>query len=404
MTRKTRSDGEGSIYPREDGKWVASISMGKDHTGKRMRKTRIASSKKQASIKLRELQEMARNNTIVVDDTITISGFSDLWIETILPSQVDRSTVQTYRYALQRWVLPHIGHFRLVAFTSQDFAHLQQTLLASGLSSATVRHARRTLSACLNQAVRMGNLRVNPVSAIPQTRSQGPGATKTKRLSQHEAQHMLTLLQNEDPMLDGFVCFALLRGLRRGEVLGLKWTDIDDDIVHIQRSLCEESVKAKDGSSVSQLRAKPPKTKTSIRDVTLNSRIHSALKRIRARQASDKLRNGPDWINEGYIFTTDLGEPFWPSNMYARFKRFLKKHDLPDMSVHDLRKSFANLSMEGDARLEQVSEALGHASVETTKSIYIGSVPKLAERAFDAFDTLIEKPRTIPLRATGENK
>ena len=91
MTRKTRSDGEGSIYPREDGKWVASISMGKDHTGKRMRKTRIASSKKQASIKLREMQEMARNNTLVVDDTITISGFSDLWIETILPSQVDRS-------------------------------------------------------------------------------------------------------------------------------------------------------------------------------------------------------------------------------------------------------------------------------------------------------------------------
>ena len=107
MTRKTRSDGEGSIYPREDGKWVASISMGKDHTGKRMRKTRIASSKKQASIKLRELHEMARNNTLVVDDKITISGFSDLWIETILPSQVDRSTVQTYRYALQRWVLPH---------------------------------------------------------------------------------------------------------------------------------------------------------------------------------------------------------------------------------------------------------------------------------------------------------
>ena len=131
MTAKTRSDGEGSIYQRKDGKWVASISMGKDHTGKRIRKTRTASTKKQASIKLRELQDMVRNNTLVVDDTITISGFSDLWIETILPSQVDRSTVQTYRYALQRWVLPHIGHFRLVAFTSQDFAHLRLTLIFS---------------------------------------------------------------------------------------------------------------------------------------------------------------------------------------------------------------------------------------------------------------------------------
>ncbi len=404
MTRKTRSDGEGSIYPREDGKWVASISMGKDHTGKRLRKTRIASSKKQASIKLRELQDMAHNNTLVVDDTITISGFSDLWIQTILPSQVKPSTVQTYRYALQRWVLPYIGHLRLIEFTSQHYAQMQQTLLTSGLSPATVRHARRPLSACLNQAVRMGNLKVNPVSAIPQPRLPSVGAVKTRRLSQSEALHMLTLLKEEDPMLDGFICFALLRGLRRGEVLGLKWDDIDGDIIHICRSLSEESVKAKDGSSVSRLQAKPPKTKTSIRDITINDRTWTTLKRIRAKQAANKLRNGLDWIDTGYIFTTDLGEPFWPSNMYVRFKRFLKKHDLPDMSVHDLRKSFANLSMEGDARLEQVSEALGHASVETTKSIYIGSVPKLAERAFDAFDNLIEQPTTIPLRAIGESE
>ena len=81
----------------------------------------------------------------------------------------------------------------------------------------------------------------------------------------------------------------------------------------------------------------------------------------------------------------------------------MKTHGLADMSVHDLRKTFANLSMEGDARLEQVSEALGHASVETTKSIYIGSVPKLAERAFDAFDNLIEKPRHVSLRIVGED-
>ena len=97
---------------------------------------------------------------------ITISGFSDLWIETILPSQVDhqqsKPTVTLYNDGCF-----HIGHFRLVEFTSRDFAHLQQTLLASGLSPSTVRHARRTLSACLNQAVRMGNLKVKPSRAIP---------------------------------------------------------------------------------------------------------------------------------------------------------------------------------------------------------------------------------------------
>ena len=73
MSTKTRSDGEGSIYQRKDGKWVASISLGKDHTGKRMRRTRITKTKKQASIKLRELQNMARDNSLVVDDKITVA-------------------------------------------------------------------------------------------------------------------------------------------------------------------------------------------------------------------------------------------------------------------------------------------------------------------------------------------
>jgi integrase len=84
--------------------------------------------------------------------------------------------------------------------------------------------------------------------------------------------------------------------------------------------------------------------------------------------------------------------------MYIRFKKFLKTHDLPDVSIHDLRRSFAKLSIEGDARLEQVSEALGHASIETTKSIYIGSVPKLAKRAFSAFDDYINPNHHHPLQ------
>jgi len=403
MTSKTRSDGEGSIYQRTDGKWVASISIGKDHTGKRMRRTRVTSTKKQAAMKLRELRDMVRDGSLVIDEKITVAEFCNLWGETVIPSQVDQSTVASYRYALDHWVLPHVGHIRLVEFTPEDYARFQQKLLNTGLSPATVRHARRPLSVCLNQAVRMGNLRLNPVSAIPQPRLKGPGAEHARRLNQREAKELLRLVHGEDPMLDGLVSFALLRGLRRGEVLGLKWEDIDGDVIHIRRSLREESIIVRDGSSMTQLRAKPPKTKTSIRDITLNNVLKAALKRISAKQAEDKLRNGPDWIDTGYIFTTDLGEPIWPSNMYTKFKKFLKTRDLPNVSIHDLRRSFAKLAMEGDARLEQVSEALGHASVETTKSIYIGSVPKLAERAFDAFDNHMEPSKSASLQAIGED-
>ena len=398
MTTKTRSDGDGSVYQRNDGKWVASISLGKDHTGKRMRRTRTAETKKQAAAKLRELQNQKYDNSVTIDEKITLAEFCHLWVETMVTSQVDQSTATSYRYALDQWILPHIGHIRLIEFRSENYALCQQKLLDSGLSPATVRHARRPLSACLNQAVRMGILSSNPVSFIRQPRLKGPGAEKAKRLNQTEAQQMLHLVKKEDPMLAGLVFFALERGLRRGEVLGLKWEDIDGDFIHIRRNLREVRVTGTDKSSLSRLEEKPPKTKTSIRDIPLREDLHTILRKIKIKQNKDKLKNGSDWENTGYIFTTDLGQSIWPSNMYIRFKKFLKTHDLPDVSIHDLRRSFAKLSIEGDARLEQVSEALGHASIETTKSIYIGSVPKLAKRAFSAFDDYINPNHHHPLQ------
>ena len=176
MTTKTRSDGDGSVYQRNDGKWVASISLGKDHTGKRMRRTRTAETKKQAAAKLRELQNQKYDNSVTIDEKITLAEFCYLWVETMVTSQVDQSTATSYRYALDQWILPHIGHIRLIEFRSENYALCQQKLLDSGLSPATVRHARRPLSACLNQAVRMGIRRFNPVSFIRQPRLKGPGA------------------------------------------------------------------------------------------------------------------------------------------------------------------------------------------------------------------------------------
>ena len=377
--------------------------MGFDHNGKRMRRTRIAKTKKQASVKLRELRDTLRDGSLVINEMITLAEFCYLWCDTILPSQVLPSTAASYRYALDQWILPHVGHIRLIEFTSEEYARLQQKLLDSGLSPATVRHARRPLHACLNQAVRMGNLLANPVSAMPQPRLNGPGAEKARRLSQQEAIAMLQLVCVEDPMLDGFVSFALRRGLRRGEVLGLKWEDIDGDVIHIKRNLREESIKSPDGSFITRLQAKQPKTKTSIRDVTLDKPLHTVLRKIKVRQAEYKLKSGPDWVDTGYVLTTDLGEPIWPSNMYVRFKKFLKTNNLPEISIHDLRRSFAKITIEAGGRLEEVSEALGHASVETTKSIYIGSVPKLAERAFDAFDHHMQTTQTTYIQAVGED-
>ena len=114
--------------------------------------------------------------------------------------------------------------------------------------------------------------------------------------------------------------------------------------------------------------------------------VKRALSRLHTEQARHRLKAGSDWNDSGYIFTNASGDPLWPSNVYRRFKQLIGRHDFPEISLHDLRRTFANLAIEGDARIEQVSEALGHSSVEVTKSVYIGSSPALARRAFEQFD------------------
>ena len=255
---------------------------------------------------------------------------------------------------------------------------------------------------CLNYGVRTGRLRINPISVIPQPKLTADHAVRAKWLAAEDARRLAAAAEDDSATMFGVLVFGLCRGLRRGEILGLRWEDIDTDaaLIHIRRRLREERISGTDGTYVTVLKPGPPKTKTSVRDIAIDTTVKRALSRLHTEQARHRLKAGSDWTDSGYIFTNASGAPLWPSNVYRRFKRLIKRHDFPNISLHDLRRTFANLAIEGDARLEQVSEALGHASVEVTKSIYIGSSPALARRAFEQFDGFFHKePDSSALRA-----
>jgi integrase len=388
MSAKGRSDGDGSIYQRSDGKWVAAISLGKDHTGKRQRRTRIATNRKQAAAKLRELQAEAREGPMLVESHVTVAEWCRLWCDTIASQTVSPATQADYRATLERYVIPHLGAIELRNLTPEHYASLQQSLLDAGLAPNTVRHVRRPLSVCLNYAVRTGRLRNNPISVIPQPKLTADHAVRAKWLTAEDARRLVAVAEADSATMFGVVVFGLCRGLRRGEFLGLRWDDIDTDaeLIHIRRRLREERIRGTDGTYVTVLKPGPPKTKTSVRDIAVDATVKRALSRLHTEQARRRLKAGSDWNDSGYVFTNNFGDPLWPSNVYRRFKKLIARHDLPDISLHDLRRTFANLAIEGDARIEQVSEALGHSSVEVTKSVYIGSSPALARRAFEQFD------------------
>ena len=408
MSTKKRSDGDGSVFQRSsDQKWVAQISLGRNHLGRRVRRTRTAKTQREASRLLREMQAEFASGPLLAEDHVTVADWCRQWCETIAPHRVSAATVSDYRYSLEHYLFPLIGSVELRNLSPSHYAEAQQRLLESGLAPSTVRHARRPLSVCLNYAVQTGRLRLNPVSVVPQPRMDtGSSPTRSRWLDHAESQKLIARASEESPLMFGVVVLGLCRGLRRGEILGLRWEDVDPDrsVIRIGRRLREERMLARDGGHVVVLRPGPPKTKTSNREVPVDAVVGEALARLRTDEARRRLAAGPDWNPTGYIFTNAVGAPLWPSNVYRAFKSFLVRNDLADVSLHDLRRSFANLAIQADARLEQVSEALGHSSVEVTKSVYIGSAPSLARRAFEQFDEFFgqDPPSAETRRSTGE--
>ncbi|MEC8970329.1 MAG: tyrosine-type recombinase/integrase, partial [Actinomycetota bacterium] len=311
-------------------------------------------------------------------------------------------TVSDYYWALYHYVLPHLGHYRVRELTPRHIAEFQNALIADNMSKGTVRHARTPLSAALKHAVLCSIIRANPCPVVPRpSRDNKPGRTKTS-LTLEEAQRLLNAASQADATMWAFIVFGVCRGARRSEILGLRWGDIDAEAtaIQIRRRLREERTRSSDGVYLMQLRAGTPKTPKSQRDLSLRGVVGTAVKALRADQAKRRLAAGTDWVDSGYLFTNAVGNPLRPANMYRRYKKLLADNDLPGISFHDLRRTWATLSQEADIRIEQAQEALGHSRIETTKNIYVDAVPALAQRAFDAFDEYLDAPRRPATRRT----
>jgi integrase len=394
MSTRRRANGEGSIYRRNStGQWVAAITV--SGTVPLVKRTRTAKTRAEANRLLRQLQAEVDEGPLLDDNRITIADWCHQWCDTIAPQNAIEATVADYYWTLDHYVLPHLGGYRLNELTPRHVAEFQNALIASGKAKGTVRHARSPLSAALNHAVRCSMIRTNPCTVVPQPRNDNKVARTKKSLTHDEARRLLDATSTAEPNLRAFVEFGLYRGARRSEILGLKWTDIDADaeVIRIRRRLREERLRARDGTYVVRLRAGKPKTPKSRRDLSLRGPVGATIRALRADQNRRRLAAGPDWGDSGYLFTTTNGDPVYPSNMYRRYKELLATNNLPNISFHDLRRTWATLGLAAGIPIEQAQEALGHSRIETTKNIYVGAVPALARWAFDTFDDYLDVPR-----------
>lgn len=252
------------------------------------------------------------------------------------------------------------------------------------LSPSSVRSYHRTLSSILTRAVKWGYIPSNPADAAEKP---GLGRHESAFLEESDARRLLELLQAEHIRWWALITFDLMSGLRRGELLGLRWQDVDLENRTVTIRQTSNYLPGK-GIYVGA-----PKTASSARPLLLSAAAVMILKEYQDWQDAQRALLGDAWEDkDGRIFTTETGAPIFPDSVTQWFSSFISRSGMPKVTVHSLRHTYATLMIADGVPLVVVSRQLGHAQTSTTANIYahaIASAQAKAMQTFDRFNDLV---------------
>jgi integrase len=367
-----RARGEGSVYrEKATGRWVASISW-LDDEGKRRRKKARARTKTAAADKVAELlaeledEQGGSRKRRGHNSTETLAHFLDRWMRDVVTPGRAPKTVVTYETQVRKHIKPALGHVRLDELGPEDVQRFLNAMRKSGLSASTVDQARRVLSAALHAAVDWDAL-----DEVPLRRVRTPRGPKRKPVALNVVQIRRLLAGAEAlaqrspderrsaPWLHAVCAIAVTVAAREGEILGLRWQDVDleSGVVHIRGQL---------------QRGTYEETKThDTRVVVLPPIARLVLVQWAARQAQDAERAGRLWRETGYVFTTQTGGPLMARNVYRAYKALVASAGLPAaLTFHDLRHTSATLMAESGVHRRLARMVTGHKRDATLADIY----------------------------------
>jgi integrase len=326
------------------------------------------------------------DGTYVAPDPQTVGEWIDRWLVTIAP-KIRASTLRDYRNGLGR-VKDRLGRIRLQALRPLDVEELYASLLADGhrygggLSAKTVRNVHIALRRCLADAERFGLVQRNVAALVKPPTPQRP------ELSTWDAAEMRAFLSAmQGDRNEAAYRLIATTGMRRGEALGLRWSDVDLDAgrVTINRALS-----VIDGELVwSQ-----PKTARSRRNVSLDPETVSTLKTHRASQLRERLAAGDAWADGDLVFCDALGGALHPDRFTRAFGSAAKRAGVKQIRLHDLRHTWATLALQAGVHPKVVSERLGHATTGITLDIYSHVQPELDASAAATVAQLFADPKT----------
>jgi integrase len=375
MTRR-RGHGEGSIHKRKDGRWAAAVELGYAN-GKRKRKTVYASTRSAVAQKLTGLLKAQQDGVPIPRDRQTVAGFLDDWLEAVRPAVRPR-TWQRYEEYVRIHVRPGLGSLLLAKVEPRHLQHLYAERQGAGLSARSVGHMHRMLHKAFGQATRWGITVRNITDLVDPPRA---AHVEMRTLSPAEAERFLDATRG-DP-LEALYVLAITAGLRQGELLGLRWREVDLDGRTIRVIGALQNIPGH-GLTIVE-----PKSTKSRRLVTIGRLATDALRRHRAVQLAERLRLGSTYNDHDLVFPNGLGKPMNPSNLLTRsYHPLLAQAGLPRMRFHDLRHTAATLLLGEGVHPKVVSEMLGHSTITVTLDLYSHVTPTMQQQAADAIDVL----------------
>jgi integrase len=260
----------------------------------------------------------------------------------------------------------------------------------SVLSNKTIKHHHRLISAILNQAVYWQVIPGNPASRVKPPKV---ARTEASYLDEKQTAELLQLLGNESVIHRTMIKMFLYSGLRRGEMCGLEWGDIDFENHLI--TVCRTSQYV----SGIGIYTKETKTETSDRTIKLPAPAFEVLKDYKLWQTEERLKMGDRWESSDRIFTQCDGKPIHPDSITGWFRDFISKTDLPQITIHSLRHTNITLLLAAGVPLRTVSYRAGHAQTSTTENLYAHAIKTADEIAADALDDILTPKGNRNIRA-----
>lgn len=358
---KRRANGEGNIRKRKDGRWEGRYTAGRNPaTGKAIYKNVLGKTQAEVKEKLKKAIGEAKGLDVAKAESYTVGQWMDVWYEYYAKIKVRPSSHKTYEGYIKNHIKPSIGNIPLTKLTTLDLQRLYQKLLTEGrvdrleaknqpkgLSSKTVRNINQVISSAMQLAIQQHLIAQNPTDgcALPKTEHREMQTLSADQLAAF-------LLEAKHSGVFEMYYIELATGLRRGELLGLKWEDIDfsNQTLRVRRQV---------GRINGEVREAPLKTKNAYRTISLGTDAVGVLKQQREKQPSSS-----------YVFPGPTGGPIAPDSVLHMLHRVLDRAGLPEIRFHDLRHTFATLALQNGVDVKTVSGMLGHFSAGFTLDTY----------------------------------